>query len=167
MFLNDRTPILSNRSKSYTPMSPPQMNFKGTPENYFKTTPHKMMALNKSAGKSSAVKTSSKKKINYNTTYTPISKSKGNMAKIKNENLLVSPSSGQSNQKWEDMFACLVKYVEDTREKETKGSSAEAKRAWEWCGNVPTTYKVSTCFHFVFFGPLLEIFKPISKTHFF
>lgn len=53
-------------------------------------------------------------------------------------------SRGQATQKWDDMFDCLLKFVEERREKELKGKSDKEKETWEWDGNVPTTYKVRT-----------------------
>ena len=47
----------------------------------------------------------------------------------------------QSQQKWDDMFECLVKFIEDTREKSTKNMTDEQKAAWVWDGNVQTSYK--------------------------
>lgn len=54
-----------------------------------------------------------------------------------------TPSSkgGQSNQKWEEMFECLVGYVKEQKQKETEGMSDEEIEKWEWSGNVPTMYK--------------------------
>jgi len=54
-----------------------------------------------------------------------------------------SKSSGvlQSQQKWDDMFECLVKFIEETRAEATKDMSEEEKKAWVWDGNVPTNYK--------------------------
>ena len=48
---------------------------------------------------------------------------------------------GQSNQKWDEMFDCLVSYVKEEKEKSTKGLSDEEITNWEWSGNVPTNYK--------------------------
>jgi len=55
----------------------------------------------------------------------------------------VSAKSGtlQSQQKWDDMFECLVKFIEDIREKSTKHMNDQQKAAWIWDGNVPTSYK--------------------------
>lgn len=52
-----------------------------------------------------------------------------------------SSKGGQSNQKWDDMFDCLVAYVAEQRVKCTKGMTEEEQKEWEWDGNVPTTYK--------------------------
>ena len=48
---------------------------------------------------------------------------------------------GQSNQKWEEMFDCLVGYVKEQRLKETSGMSELDAKKWEWSGNVPTMYR--------------------------
>lgn len=69
------------------------------------------------------------------------SQASGMNTHIKSSTVSSSASSSQSNMKWEEMFCCLVKYVEDIRKKETMALSPEAKKSWEWCGNVPTTYK--------------------------
>eukprot|EP00804_Cyclotella_cryptica_P021116 CCRYP_019016-RA/>CCRYP_019016-RA protein AED:0.01 eAED:0.01 QI:1035/1/1/1/1/1/2/1086/1262 len=50
-------------------------------------------------------------------------------------------STLQSQQKWDDMFEYLVKFIEETRAEETKGMTDEEKSAWVWDGNVPTNYK--------------------------
>lgn len=47
----------------------------------------------------------------------------------------------QSQQKWDDMFECLVRFIEETREKSTKNMTDEQKAAWIWDGNVQTSYK--------------------------
>lgn len=52
-----------------------------------------------------------------------------------------SSKGGQSNQKWDDMFDCLVAYVAEQRAKCTKDMTEEEEKEWEWDGNVPTTYK--------------------------
>lgn len=50
-----------------------------------------------------------------------------------------STSNTQSNQKWDEMFECLVEYV---REQNTKHSGTmRGGKPWKWDGNVPTTYK--------------------------
>lgn len=51
------------------------------------------------------------------------------------------PKSGQSNQKWDEMFEYLKEYVKEVKLKETKGMSEDEKTKWEWSGNVPTMYK--------------------------
>jgi hypothetical protein len=43
--------------------------------------------------------------------------------------------------KWEDMFKCLVRYIENTREMATRHMNDEQKAAWIWDGNVPKSYK--------------------------
>ena len=55
----------------------------------------------------------------------------------------LSSKSGtlQSQQKWEDMFDCLVKFIEETREKSTKHMNEKQKATWIWDGNVPTSHK--------------------------
>ena len=55
----------------------------------------------------------------------------------------LSSKSGtlQSQQKWDDMFECLVKYIEETREKSTRHMNDKQKAAWVWDGNVPTSHK--------------------------
>jgi hypothetical protein len=50
-------------------------------------------------------------------------------------------STLQSQQKWDDMFSYLVKFIEETRQEATKDMSEEKKKAWVWDGNVPTNYK--------------------------
>jgi hypothetical protein len=55
----------------------------------------------------------------------------------------LSTTSKASSQKWDEMYECLVEFVEVRREIENKGASEKVKREWEWDGNVPTTYKVS------------------------
>ena len=39
------------------------------------------------------------------------------------------------------MFECLVKFIEEIREKMTKNMTDEQKAAWVWDGNVQTSYK--------------------------
>ena len=51
------------------------------------------------------------------------------------------PSTLQSQQKWDDMFNYLVKFIEETRQEATKNLPEEKKKAWVWDGNVPTNYK--------------------------
>jgi len=53
----------------------------------------------------------------------------------------LSTTSKASSQKWDEMYECLVEFVEVRREIENKGASEKVKREWEWDGNVPTTYK--------------------------
>ena len=47
----------------------------------------------------------------------------------------------QSQQKWEDMFECLVRYIEETQEMATSHMNDEQKAAWIWDGNVPNSYR--------------------------
>lgn len=42
------------------------------------------------------------------------------------------PTSVQSQQKWDDMFQYLVKFIEETRTEETKDLTEEEKEAWVW-----------------------------------
>eukprot|EP00985_Skeletonema_marinoi_P001632 scaffold658_cov110-Skeletonema_marinoi.AAC.4 len=51
------------------------------------------------------------------------------------------PSTLQSQQKWDDMFNYLVKFIEETRQEATKNLPEEKKKTWVWDGNVPTNYK--------------------------
>lgn len=51
------------------------------------------------------------------------------------------PSTLQSQQKWDDMFNYLVKFIEETRQEATKNMPEEKKKTWVWDGNVPTNYK--------------------------
>jgi hypothetical protein len=55
----------------------------------------------------------------------------------------LSSKSGtlQSQQKWDDMFECLVEFIEETREKSTRHMNEKQKAAWVWDGNVPTSHK--------------------------
>ena len=50
-------------------------------------------------------------------------------------------SKGQSSQKWDSMFECLLEFVDERKQEETKDASEEEKKEWIWDGNVPTTYK--------------------------
>jgi hypothetical protein len=54
----------------------------------------------------------------------------------------MSTASKASSQKWDEMYECLVEFVESRRQAENKGASEKTKSEWEWDGNVPTTYKV-------------------------
>jgi len=54
-----------------------------------------------------------------------------------------SSKGGQSNQKWEEMFECLVSYVQEQKQKDTEGMSEDELEKWEWSGNVPTMYKTT------------------------
>lgn len=51
------------------------------------------------------------------------------------------PSTLQSQQKWDDMFNYLVKFIEETRQEATENMPEEKKKTWVWDGNVPTNYK--------------------------
>jgi len=53
-----------------------------------------------------------------------------------------TPKGGQSNQKWGEMFECLLQYKEEQRKKQTIGLSDKEREEWKWDGNVPTMYKV-------------------------
>jgi hypothetical protein len=50
-------------------------------------------------------------------------------------------SSLKSQQKWDEMFNYLVKFIEETRQDATKDMPEEKKEAWVWDGNVPKNYK--------------------------
>lgn len=52
-----------------------------------------------------------------------------------------SSSKGQSSQKWESMFDCLLKFIEQRKNDGTAGMTEAQKAEWAWDGNVPTTYK--------------------------
>jgi hypothetical protein len=56
-----------------------------------------------------------------------------------------TPSSatpkGQSSQKWESMFECLVKFIAERKTEATAGMTDEQIKVWSWDGNVPTTFK--------------------------
>ena len=56
-----------------------------------------------------------------------------------------TPSSatpkGQSSQKWESMFVCLVKFIAERKTEATAGMTDEQIKVWSWDGNVPTTFK--------------------------
>ena len=60
------------------------------------------------------------------------------------------PQSGggntQANQKWEEMFVCLTKYIAEKKEQETADQEDKEGAEWNWEGNVPTTYKVCSGF---------------------
>eukprot|EP00586_Coscinodiscus_wailesii_P009008 CAMPEP_0172522118 /NCGR_PEP_ID=MMETSP1066-20121228/292948_1 /TAXON_ID=671091 /ORGANISM="Coscinodiscus wailesii, Strain CCMP2513" /LENGTH=730 /DNA_ID=CAMNT_0013305089 /DNA_START=688 /DNA_END=2876 /DNA_ORIENTATION=+ len=51
-----------------------------------------------------------------------------------------SSAKGQSNQKWDDMFECLLVFIKEKRE-DALSQPQVAGEEWEWDGNVPTTYK--------------------------
>ena len=52
-----------------------------------------------------------------------------------------SSSKGQSSQKWESMFDCLLKFIELRKTEGTDGMTDAQKEEWAWDGNVPTTFK--------------------------
>jgi hypothetical protein len=49
--------------------------------------------------------------------------------------------SRAANQKWDEMYECLIKYAEIKRAEGMKYLSGKEKETYEWDGNVPTTYK--------------------------
>ena len=53
----------------------------------------------------------------------------------------IPASKGQSGQKWDSMFECLVEFIADRRTEETQGLSEKERNEWIWDGNVPTTFK--------------------------
>ena len=50
-------------------------------------------------------------------------------------------SKGQSSQKWDSMFDCLLEFIKERKNEETKDLSEEETKDWAWDGNVPTTFK--------------------------
>jgi hypothetical protein len=50
-------------------------------------------------------------------------------------------SKGQSSQKWDSMYECLLEFVQDRKKEDFVGLSDQEKKDWVWDGNVPTTYK--------------------------
>ena len=50
-------------------------------------------------------------------------------------------SKGQSSQKWDSMFDCLLEFIEERKKEEFATLNDEEKKAWVWDGNVPTTFK--------------------------
>ena len=52
-----------------------------------------------------------------------------------------SASKGQSSQKWDSMYDCLLAFVEYRRKEETVDMTEAEKKEWIWDGNVPTTFK--------------------------
>ena len=52
-----------------------------------------------------------------------------------------SATKGQSSQKWESMFDCLLKFIEHRKSGGTSGMTEAQRAEWAWDGNVPTTYK--------------------------
>lgn len=55
---------------------------------------------------------------------------------------ITSSLSRAANQKWDEMFECLVKYAEMKTAEGKKYLSGQEKEEYGWDGNVPTTYKV-------------------------
>jgi len=60
--------------------------------------------------------------------------------------LLTDTSKCQSHaerlqQKWEDMFQCLLMYIEETRKEETANMNDEEKEAWVWNGCISSRYQ--------------------------
>jgi len=49
--------------------------------------------------------------------------------------------SGKGGEQWEDMFDCLLIYIEETRKEKTKDMNDEQKASWIWNGQVPTIYQ--------------------------
>jgi hypothetical protein len=54
-------------------------------------------------------------------------------------------SKGQSSQKWDSMFDCLLEFIRGRKKDETKDMSEEEIKKWIWDGNVPTTFKTKDC----------------------
>lgn len=50
-------------------------------------------------------------------------------------------SKAAVSQKWDGMYQCLLDFVEERKEEETKHMSHDERESWTWDGNVPTTYK--------------------------
>jgi hypothetical protein len=50
-------------------------------------------------------------------------------------------SKGQSSQKWDSMFECLVLFINDRKTEENIDLCEEECTDWLWDGNVPTTFK--------------------------
>eukprot|EP00980_Cylindrotheca_fusiformis_P010848 scaffold2462_cov127-Cylindrotheca_fusiformis.AAC.5 len=50
-------------------------------------------------------------------------------------------SKGQSSQKWDSMFDCLLEFIEERKKEDAAEMSEEEFKDWVWDGNVPTTYK--------------------------
>jgi hypothetical protein len=50
-------------------------------------------------------------------------------------------SKGQSSQKWDSMFECLLLFIDDRKTEENIDLSEEDCKDWFWDGNVPTTFK--------------------------
>jgi len=51
------------------------------------------------------------------------------------------PPNSSNKQQWDDMFECLINFVEETRKEETQDMNDEEKAAWAWNGLVPAKYK--------------------------
>ena len=47
----------------------------------------------------------------------------------------------QQQQKWDDMFQCLLSFIEETRKEKSKLMNDEQMIAWVWDGKVPQHYK--------------------------
>ena len=149
---NDVTPIHANKKCKSSMVSPTNIKYPIMMQSPLEASLRSpaIDTLNYSSLPSNPILTGKKKNMNGNSvsaySVNSTQKGKGSSAKIKRDtaHTLSSPStgSGQSNQKWEDMFACLLKYVEEVRESQTKGMTPEGQKMWEWGGNVPTTYKV-------------------------
>lgn len=77
----------------------------------------------------------SDKKV-ISTPYTPASSYMSTPASAKS-----TASKGQSTQKWDAMYECLLEFVEERRAEATKGMTEAEKKEWIWDGNVPTTHK--------------------------
>lgn len=52
-----------------------------------------------------------------------------------------SVSKGQSSQKWDSMFECLLEFIEVRKKEDEQELPEEELKDWVWDGNVPTTYK--------------------------
>ena len=59
-------------------------------------------------------------------------------------NLEMQGNEENHQKHWEDMFQCLLHFIEDTRNEETKDLNDEKKAAWVWNGKVPQNYKTSS-----------------------
>jgi hypothetical protein len=72
---------------------------------------------------------------------TAASKYNGTPASAYSAGTPASSSKGQSSQKWESMFDCLVTFIELRKTEGTDGMTDAQKTEWAWDGNVPTTFK--------------------------
>ena len=72
---------------------------------------------------------------------TAASKYSGTPASVYSTATPASSTKGQSSQKWESMFECLLKFIEQRKKDGTAGMTDAQKAEWAWDGNVPTTYK--------------------------